>query len=62
MTSGRSTMGPCVAKVARTVLKTSGGSDPLAEFNRAIRPGGLWRRMMQATYKEKGDRWKDLTL
>jgi hypothetical protein len=55
-------MGPCVAKVARTVLKTSGGSDPLAEFNRAIRPGGLWRRMMQATYKEKGDRWKDLTL
>ena len=33
MTRDRSTEEPCAAKVARTVLKTSGGSDPLAEFN-----------------------------
>ena len=34
MTGVRSIEEPCAAKVARTVLKTSGGSDPLAEFNR----------------------------
>jgi hypothetical protein len=44
MTRVRSTEEPCAAKVARTVLKTSGGSDPLAEFNRALRPGVLWRK------------------
>jgi hypothetical protein len=29
---------------SRPYLETSGGSDPLAEFNRAIRPGVLWRK------------------
>jgi hypothetical protein len=37
MTRDRSSEKPCAAKVARTVLETSGGSDPLAEFNRARR-------------------------
>jgi len=34
MTRDHSTEEPCATKVACTVLKTSGGSDPLAEFNR----------------------------
>lgn len=34
MTGVRSIEAPCAANVARTVLKTSGGSDPLAAFNR----------------------------
>ena len=28
---------PCAANVACTVLQTSGGSDPFAEFNRALK-------------------------
>jgi hypothetical protein len=44
MTRDHSTEEPCAAKVACTVLKTSGRGDPLAEFNRAIRPGVLWRK------------------
>ena len=44
MTRDRSTEEPCAAKVARTVLKTSGRGDPLAESNRAVRPAVIWRR------------------
>ena len=44
MTRDRSTEEPCAAKVACTVLKTSGRGDPPAEFNRSIRPGVLWRK------------------
>jgi hypothetical protein len=62
MTRVRSIKEPCAAKVARTVLKTSGGSDPLAEFTRALRFTVLWRKMMQGTYHEKGDRWVERIL
>ena len=62
MTRVRSTEEPCAAKVARTVLETSGGSDPLAEFNRALRFAVLWRKSMQGTYNAKGDRWVERIL
>ena len=42
---------------ARTVLKTSGGSDLLAEFNRAIRPGVLWRKGSFGTQSAEGSRF-----
>src|SRR3954451_13308382 len=45
---------PCAAKVARTVLQTSGGSDPLAEFNRALRPVVLWRKSSCGTQSRAG--------
>ncbi len=57
MTRDRSTEEPCAAKVARTVLKTSGGSDSLAEFNRAIRPGVLWRKGSFGTHSAQGSRF-----
>jgi hypothetical protein len=57
MTRVRSTEEPCAAKVARTVLKTSGGSDPLAEFNQAIRPGVLWRKGSFGTQSPDGSRF-----
>ncbi len=55
MTGVRSIEEPCAAKVARTVLKTSGGSDPLAEFNRCrivhdtsrLRKPGVRDRVME---------------
>jgi transposase len=62
MTRVRSIEEPCAANVARTVLKTSGGSDPLAEFNRALRFAVLWRRMLQGTFNAKGDRWVERIL
>src|ERR687893_2308614 len=62
MTRVRSTEEPCAAKEARTVLETSGGRDPLAEFNRALRFAVLWRKMMQGTYNDKGDRWVERIL
>ena len=37
-------------------LETSGGSDPLAEFNRAIRPGALWRKGSFGTHSAEGSR------
>jgi len=43
-------------------LQTSGGSDPLTEFNRALRFAVLWRKMGQGTYNEKGDRWVERIL
>src|SRR5262245_738970 len=57
MTRDRSTEEPCAAKVACTVLKTSGESDLLAEFNRAIRPGGLWRKGSLGTQSPEGSRF-----
>ena len=57
MTRDRSTEEPCAAKVARTVLKTSGRGDPLAEFNRAIRPGVLWRKGSFGTQSAEGSRF-----
>ena len=44
MTREQSTEEPCAAKVASTVLETSGRSDPLTEFAQAIRPAVLWRK------------------
>jgi 5-methylcytosine-specific restriction endonuclease McrA len=38
------------------------GSDPLAEFTRALRFAVLWRKLMQGTYNEKGDRWVERIL
>gem|GEM_PF-2326860 len=62
MTRDRSTEEPCAAKVACTVLKTSGRGDPLAEFNRAHRFGVLWRKRSQGTCSEKGNRWVERVL
>jgi hypothetical protein len=57
MTRVRSTEEPCASKGACTVLETSGGSDPLAEFNRAIRPGVLWRKGSLGTQSPAGSRF-----
>ena len=48
--------------MARTVLKTSGGSDPLAEFNRALRFGVLWRKRSLGTASDKGNHWVERIL
>jgi len=58
----RSTAEPCASKGAGTVLATSGGSDSLAEFNRALRCAVLWRKLLQGTYNAKGDRWVERIL
>jgi hypothetical protein len=57
MTRARSTEEPCAGKLARTVLQTSGGSDLLAEFNRALRPGVQWRKTSFGTQSEEGSRF-----
>jgi len=57
MTRDRSTEEPCAAKVACTVLKTSGESDLLAEFNRSIRPGVQWRQGSFGTQSAEGSRF-----
>ena len=62
MTRDRSTEEPCAAKVACTVLKTSGRGDPLAEFNRAFRCGVLWRKRSLGTESTKGNRWVERIL
>src|SRR5262245_28885808 len=62
MTRVRSTEEPCAAKVARTVLKTSGGSDLLAECNRALRFGVLWRKRLLGTASDKGHHWVERIL
>ncbi len=54
MTRDRSTEEPCAAKVARTVLKTSGGSDSLAEFNRVLRPAVIARKVSQCSKNTPG--------
>jgi hypothetical protein len=62
MTRDRSTEEPCAAKVACTVLKTSGRGDPLAEFNRALRFGVQWRKRSLGTASDKGNRWVERIL
>src|SRR5215813_6823053 len=62
MTRDHSTEEPCAAKVACTVLKTSGRGDPLAEFNRALRCGVLWRKRSLGTTSTKGNRWVERIL
>jgi len=62
MTRDHSTEEPCAAKGACTVLKTSGRGDPLAEFNRALRCGVLWRKRSQGTASDKGNRWVERIL
>ena len=62
MTRDRSTEEPCAAKVACTVLETSGGSDPLAEFNRALRFAVMWRKGSSGTQSDKGNCWVERTL
>src|SRR5262249_27583184 len=62
MTRDRSTEEPCAAKVACTVLKTSGRGDPLAEFNRAIRPGVLWHKGSFGTQSAAGSRFVESML
>ena len=62
MTRDRSTEEPCAAKVARTVLKTSGRGDPLAEFNRSIRPGVLWRKGSCGPQSAEGSRFVESML
>ena len=62
MIRDHSTEEPCAAKVACTVLKTSGRGDPLAEFNRALRCGVLWRKRSLGTSSEKGNRWVERIL
>src|SRR5215510_8082960 len=49
MTRACSTEEPCAAKVACTVLETSGGSDLLAEFNHALRHAVQWRKTSYGT-------------
>jgi len=48
---------PCARKPACTVLQTSGGSDPFAEFNRSLRPAVLWRKVSFGTQSERGSRF-----
>jgi len=62
MTRDHSTEEPCAAKVASTVLKTSGRGDPLAEFNRALRFAVLWRKRSNGTESAKGNCWVEQSL
>ena len=62
MTRDRSTEEPCAIKVACTVLKTSGRSDPLAEFNRPLRRAVLWRRKSFGTQSAAGSRFVERIL
>ena len=62
MTRAHSTEEPCATKVACTVLKTSGESDLLAEFNRALRFGVQWRKRSLGTASTKGNRWVERLL
>jgi transposase len=62
MTRVRSTEEPCASKGARTVLETSGGSDPLTEFIRALRFGVQWRKRSLGTASDKGNRWVERIL
>jgi transposase len=62
MTRARSTEEPCAANVACTVLETSGGSDPLAEFTRPLRRAVLWRRRCFGTQSEAGSQFVERIL
>jgi hypothetical protein len=47
---------PCARKPARTVLQTSGGSDPFAEFNHAIKAFAALRKNIDGMSTGKGIR------
>lgn len=44
---------PCARKPARTVLQTSGGSDPFTEFNRQLRQPVQWLKTSRGTASER---------
>jgi transposase len=48
---------PCAEQLACTVLQTSGGSDPSAEFNRSLRGAVLWRKVSFGTQSARGSRF-----
>jgi len=48
---------PCAGQLACTVLQTSGGSDPFAEFNRSLRGAVLWRKVSFGTQRERDSRF-----
>ena len=56
MTRAPLTEEPCVAKVTSTVLKASGGGDPFAEPNRALRHWVILRQLCLGTRTEVGSR------
>jgi hypothetical protein len=62
MTRAPSTEEPCVAKVTSTVLKASGGGDPFAEPNRALRPYVIWRKLSFANQSYRGDQFRPMIL
>jgi hypothetical protein len=53
---------PCARKPACTVLQTSGGSDPFAEFNRQLRHAVLWRKSSYGTQSHRGSRFVESIL
>jgi hypothetical protein len=53
---------PCAANVACTVLQTSGGSDPFAEFNRALRHAVQWRKTSYGTDSVAGSHFVENVL
>jgi hypothetical protein len=48
---------PCAGQLACTVLQTSGGIAPSAEFNRSLRGAVLWRKVSFGTQSERGSRF-----
>jgi hypothetical protein len=53
---------PCARKPACTVLQTSGGIAPSAEFNCSLRGAVLWRKVSFGTQSEQGSRFVALML
>ena len=45
---------PCAGQLACTVLQTSGGSDPFAEFNHAIKQFAYYREVTPGSLRETG--------
>jgi hypothetical protein len=45
---------PCAGQLACTVLQTSGGSDPFAEFNHAIKQFAYYREVTPGMLREPG--------
>jgi hypothetical protein len=48
---------PCARRPGRTLLQTSRGSDPFAEFNRQLRNAVLWRKVSYGTQSERNSRF-----
>jgi hypothetical protein len=62
MTRALSTEEPCAIKVARTVLKASGGGDPVAEPDNDIRDYVKRRKISATTRSEAGRKARDTFL